>query len=137
MSRKIKTDDIVEALLDARVVEALAKALSPFIKKSIDEGLESRLATLQNSVQDVKQANEKLQSLVNGLAKANTALQQQVAAQAARVNALETYSRIDNLIFKGLPDKSYAEKGVSAAADADASLLADSHASVETTVITF
>jgi hypothetical protein len=33
MPPKVKPDDLVEALLDGRVVDALAKALEPHIKK--------------------------------------------------------------------------------------------------------
>jgi hypothetical protein len=137
MPPKIKPDDIVDALLDSRVVEALAKALSPFIKKSIDEALDERLAALAKSVQEVKQANDRLQAQVGELRKANADLRQHVDSQSTRVDALEAYSRLDNLIIKGLPDRSYAERGTHAAADADSAALADSQMSVEATVITF
>ena len=39
---KLKSDDLVEVILDGKVVEALAKALSPFIKQIIDENVSGR-----------------------------------------------------------------------------------------------
>ena len=50
---------------------------------------------------------------------------------------METYSRLDNLIIKGLPEQSYAERGTQESADADQSLQMESHSAVESTVISF
>ena len=47
-------DDITEALLDAKVVEALAKALSPFIALSLDEAIGKRLEGLTTIVRELK-----------------------------------------------------------------------------------
>jgi hypothetical protein len=51
---KPTTDELVEALLDTKVVEALAKALSPFITLSIDEVLGKRLEGMATTIRDMK-----------------------------------------------------------------------------------
>ena len=137
MPPKIKPDDLVEALLDGRVVEALAKALSPFINKTINECLAERLADITKSLVDVKQANDLLQNQVGLLKRENDGLRQQMTSQTSRIEALETYSRLDNPIVKGLPEQSYAERGSPAANHADDTQSATSHLAVESTVLSF
>jgi septal ring factor EnvC (AmiA/AmiB activator) len=104
MPPKLKPDDLVEALLDGRVVEALAKALSPFIQKTIDECLSQRLADFSKALHDVKASNDRLQSQVGDLKRENVNLRRQVTSYESRLDALETYSQLDNLIVKGLPE---------------------------------
>ena len=53
------------------------------------------------------------------------------------MDALESCTRLDNLIFKGLPEQSFAERGTPAATDTDSAAIADSHLAVEQTVIAF
>jgi len=42
MSRKVKPDDVLDAILDPRAVEAIAKALAPFVTMAIDKSLTGR-----------------------------------------------------------------------------------------------
>ena len=135
MPPKIKPDDLVEALLDGRVVEALAKAVSPFMKKTIDKCLTERLEVVSKTIKDVQQNNNKLQGQVQVLEKTNTELRQQTTRLTERLEALESYSKLDNLIIKGLPEKSYAERGSLSAESSD--VIVESQASVMSTVLTF
>ena len=137
MPPKLKTDDLIEAILDGKVVEALAKALSPFLKKIIDESLDDKLATLTKTVSDVQQSNAKLQAQMTMLKKENDDMRVQLTTQGGRLESIEAYSRLDNLIIKGLPETSYAERASKGSADADESLHAESNSSVESTVISF
>lgn len=138
------TEELIEALLDARLVEALADALSPFIKRMIDDHVTSRFAELDKSIVDLKKSSDALkqESVVlkrnaEALKTDNVRLQKQLDENAARLENLETYSRVDNLIFKGLPEKSYAERASgNAGSEADPSATA-SQLSVETTIIEF
>jgi len=52
--KTVNPDDLVEALLDSRVIEALAKALSPFIALSIDEALNKKIAGLVTFIGELK-----------------------------------------------------------------------------------
>jgi hypothetical protein len=138
MPPKIKTDDIIDALLDSKVVDALANALSPLIKKIINESLDDKIAALAKAVTEAQQTSAKLSTRVAELTNENADMRLQLTSQGARLAAMETYSRLDNLIIKGLPEPSYAEKGTRGSADADESLhTADSHSAVESTVLAF
>ena len=132
MPPKIKTDDIIDALLDSKVVDALANALSPLIKKIINESLDDKIAALAKAVTEAQQTSAKLSTRVAELMNENADMRLQLTSQEARLDAMETYSRLDNLIIKGLPETSYAERGTRGSADADESLhTADSHSAVE------
>jgi len=57
---KVKPDDFIEALLDAREVDALARALAPLISLSIEdyeESLKSKLKAFESSIRDLKVEN--------------------------------------------------------------------------------
>ena len=138
MPPKIKTDDIIDALLDSKVVDALANALSPLIKKIINESLDDRIAAISKSVTEAQETSAKLASRVTELTKENADMRLQLSSQGARLDSMETHSRLDNLIIKGLPETSYAERGTRGSTDADESLhTADSHSAVESTVLAF
>jgi len=133
----VKPDDIIDALLDERVGEALARALGPFLKKSIDEALQEKFAEFNRTLHALKKDNVALHVQVDELRIENTDLRRQVVEQNVRVEAIETYSRIDNLIIKGLPDQSFAERGTPAATNADSVSLVAGHTSVLNTVLAF
>jgi hypothetical protein len=133
---KPTADDLVEALLDTKVVEALAKALSPFITLSIDEALGKRLEGLTSSLRDMKGEVNRVNKHCDEVAKENAALKKVVEEQDRRLEELECYSRSDNLIIRGLPEQSTAERATGTAL-ADNPSMFDSHQSVEKTVLTF
>src|ERR1043165_8174030 len=99
MPLKIKTDDIIDALFDSKVVDALANALSPLIKKFINDSLDDRIAALSKSVIEAQETSAKLASRVTELTKENADMRLQLSSLGARLDSLETYSRLDNLII--------------------------------------
>jgi hypothetical protein len=94
-------DDITEALLDTKVVEALAKALSSFIALSLDEAIGKRLEGLTTTVRELKGEVVRLKSQCAEAEKQNVALLKKVTDQGQRLEDVESYSRTDNLIIRG------------------------------------
>jgi TolA-binding protein len=83
-------DDLITALGDDRVLEAIGALF------------ENKLHSLLESVTELKRDNERL--------KANaTKLQSQLDQANARITALDSYSRSDNLIITGVPFSTSAE----------------------------
>jgi hypothetical protein len=134
---KPSPEDFIEALLDSRVVDALAKALSPFIALSIDEALGKKLDGLTSAVRDLKQDNIRLAKQCETLAAENVNLNKLVSVQSQRIDDLECYSRSENLIIRGLPEGSAAERASNAPSLDDNSTLLDGPQSVEDTVREF
>ena len=128
---KLKTDELIEALLDQKVVEALGKAIGPIIAQSVDDILGRKLSDLTTAIRDLKQENQRLTRRCDDLTAQNTVLRTQLDDQETRLEDLENYSRASNLIIRGLPESSYAER---ASGSADA-LSSESHTSVEHSII--
>jgi regulator of replication initiation timing len=128
MPPKLKPDDFVEALLDSRVVDALAKALSPLISLTIEESLNKKLAGLLTSVSDIKKEASILAEKTTTLAKENRILHE-------RLSTLEAYSKSDNLIIRGLPESSAASRATASPAPDDANVLKETHSQVEDSVL--
>ena len=138
MPPKSKTaDDVIEAVLDSRVVDALAKALAPVLSLSIAEILDKKLEGLTAAVKDLKTANARLVGQCDNIAQENASLKKLVTDQSRRIDDLESYSRSENLIIRGLPEQSAAERATGAAVIDDNTSLMDSNKSVESTVIAF
>src|SRR5882757_6643202 len=96
MGPKVKHDEILDVMLDPRSVEAIAKALAPFISSAIDKCLTDRLSSLLGHMDELRAEND--------------SLRKELADQNTRLDDLEAYSRSDNLIIRGLPEKSVAER---------------------------
>jgi len=133
---KLKTEDLVEALLDPRVLEALMKALTPF-KTSIETTLDKKLESFGATLRSIKAENGVLADKCKALSAENVELKKQIEACSQRVEECERYSRSDNLIFRGLPERSSAEVASAAPSLQDGSTLRESHTSVEETVSAF
>src|ERR1043165_7122346 len=133
---KPTTDELVEALLDTKVVEALAKALSPVITLAIGEVLGKRLEGMATTIHDMKGEISCLTKQCEELTKDNVSLRKTVGEQNIRVDELERYSRTDNIIIRGLPEQSSAERA-SAIAVGDNLSTMESNLSVEKTVVSF
>jgi len=116
MPPKIKPYDSVIVLLNTRLIEALAKALSPFIRLSIDEAVNKRFADLTSSVGELKKKTTHITEITKRLTKENKQLNEHVAA-------LEAYTRGDNLIIRGLPERSVSERASASPAFGDIAAL--------------
>ena len=104
--------DLIEALQDSRVVDALGKALAPFISLTVDEGLKKQLEeTSDNGLRRAEGGRyvRLIQAVQENTAKENARLQKLADDHNRRLDDIETYSRSDNLIFRGLPEASAAE----------------------------
>ena len=96
MRPKIKHDDVLQAMLDPTTVEAIAKALAPFITTAIDKCLTDKLGHLLGRMDELRTENVQLRK--------------ELSQQNQRLDDLEAYSRSDNLIIRGLPEISMAER---------------------------
>jgi len=54
MPPKVKPDDFVDALLDSRVVDALAKALSPLINKTIQDAIATHIGPVNIKISEMQ-----------------------------------------------------------------------------------
>lgn len=131
-------DEFIEALLDSRVVEALAKALMPCLQLTIDEAIGKKLEGLTAAVRELKSDNARQAKQYDILALDNVNLQKLVSEQSRRLNELETYSRRENLIIRGLPESSFAESATASSTSSAADNVAeDSSSAIERSVVLF
>jgi hypothetical protein len=137
MAKKIKPDDIVEALLDSRVVHALAKALAPFIALTIEESLTKKMESLTTAMRELKSDNTRLTKQCDNITAENISLKKTIDEQGRRIDDLDSYSRCQNLIIRGLPENSTAERATEGADANDRTSIRDSHQAVEKTVVSF
>ncbi len=131
-------DDLIEALQDDRLVDAIGKALSPLITLTIQEAVKKQLEGLSSAVKDLKAENVRLTTQCQAIKHENTQLRKTTDEHARRLDELESYSRNDNLIFKGLPERTFSERATNAPSLADnAPVLRESYGMVEETVLEF
>jgi len=103
MPPKLKPTDFIDALSESGVVDALAKALTPFITLSIEESLKTKLNEFELLLRDLKLDNVRLNNKCESLNKESEALKKIVSDQNRRIDDLEAYSRCDNLIIREYP----------------------------------
>lgn len=130
---KSKADDIIEALLDPRVNEALCKSLSTMIALTIEETLTRKFGKLFEDVKILQRQNDSLKKVTTDLKVENDKL-------CKRIDELETHSRCENLVIRGLPETSYAERasgGATGGAPTTANTVsvAESNLAVENAII--
>ena len=102
--------DLIEALQDSRVIDALGKSLAPLIALSVEESLKKHLESLSIAVRELKADNVRLAKQCESTVKENERLQKVVDVHSRRLDDIESYSRSDNLIIRGLPERSAAER---------------------------
>jgi len=137
MAPKVKPDDIIDCLSDTRVVEASAKALAPYIALSIDDSLKAKLQDFERAIGERKTNTAPLNNKCDLTTQENDALKKIVNDQYRQIDDLESYSRCDNLIIRGLAEQSAAEGATGATSLDDRASVQYSHISVESTVIAF
>jgi hypothetical protein len=130
--------DLIEALQDSRVIDALGKSLAPLIALSVEESLKKHLESLSIAVRELKADNVRLAKQCESTVKENERLQKVVDVHSRRLDDIESYSRSDNLIIRGLPERSAAERASDAPPlSGDRPNLRESHESVEATALEF
>lgn len=104
----ISVDALIAVLSNERVVEAFAKMLQPIWQKSIDAALDSRLGELRSDIDKLSVDLHERDAKLAVLEKDNVELRKRSEQYEHQIDALESYSRVDNVIIYGLPE-SYAE----------------------------
>lgn len=94
--------DLIEALLDDRVITALGSTLGETISKLVEDKVNKVLGPIQTKLGQLVTSNEQAKQEISALKTENKDLK-------SRVEALEAYSRIDNVIIHGLHYSSFAE----------------------------
>lgn len=107
-------DDLVQALRDARVIEALGTVMQLHIQPLIQ--------TITELKEDNKRKDEKIK-----------VLEDELHSSSKRLDALEAHTRRDNLIISGLPVQSFGE--AAATSTADEANVNQSNELVETSVL--
>ena len=135
------TDDLLEAFLDTRVIEALGKALSPAISKCVEDAMApfvQRLENLTAQVRELKADNTRFNTQLESVANENVRLKKLLDESNRRLDDLDSYSRCDNLIIRGLPERTASERASDAPALNDgAPSLRENFEAVESTVLEF
>ena len=134
MAPKVKPDDLVDALYDPRVLTALTAVLSPLIETAVQTAIDKGLVTIVEAAVDRKMGDlltsirEMGQTCTTLRAKADRCegecniLREKLTQQARLIDDLEASSRCENLIFRGVPEQSYAERGSSSHSAQDRNL---------------
>ena len=61
-NKKSKTDELLEALLDPRIVEALGRALSPMIAQTVQGAVQDAIGTINKRLDGLSICVEKLKN---------------------------------------------------------------------------
>lgn len=100
-------DQLIEALKNDAVAEALGKALAPFITLSVQESV----TEISNSIKMLVTENRNLNDKVMRMEGENKDLHTRLAAAENKLEAVERDRRSCNIIIKGLHEGSFAERG--------------------------
>jgi len=96
--------DLITALSNKDVTDAFAASILPTLMASIEE----KFVSLSSSVQQLRNDYDSLLVENNILREENEQLRHATESHSARLDALESYTRVDNIIIKGIPE-TYAE----------------------------
>ena len=139
-NKKSKTDELLEALLDPRIVEALGRALSPIIAQTVQGAVQDAIGTINKRLDGLSACVEKLKNDFNFLSvradhyeAENAKLRKIIRDNGDRLEEQEVYSRSCNLIIRGLPETTAAERATSSTGGQ----LHESYEAVENTVTAF
>lgn len=113
-STKLDRDDLIEAITDGRVMEALAKNLTVLLKPVIESIVRAEVKLIEAALK------EEMEKMVRGLVDPHlkalnesvTALKHENKQLKERLDQQEAYSKSDNLLFYGVPE-SLASQSVS------------------------
>jgi hypothetical protein len=98
---EISIDVLITALSNERVVEAFVKALQPLMQPSIVDALSVEMS---KQIEGLKVDINSRDKEIEVLKKENHHLRNAAKQHAIQLEALENYSRIDNVIVHGLPE---------------------------------
>jgi len=118
-------EQIVEALCNPDVAEALGKAIGPMIALSVKE-------LVSSSVKELLEENKNLRGRLLKIEEVNDQLKSRVVSLEDRLEDLDRDRKATNIIIRGLPESSYSER---TSADGNAENGSSRHSSVAATVI--
>lgn len=94
---------LIAALTDKAVIDTLSSVFQPIIAQSV-----ACISDLKTMIEELRNDLHSKDELIDKLKLENDVLQSTVQETNQRLDLLETYTRVDNLIVKGLPE-SYSE----------------------------
>src|SRR5437867_12475696 len=107
--KKTISEEIMEALLDPRVIHAQSKILSPLIAQEVSRVIDNKLESLSSSINSVAEENKKLQTVTDQLVISNNTLSAENTQLRSQIDSLSVYTRRDDLVFYGLRYSSFAD----------------------------
>ena len=106
-----KIDELIEALLDQRVQEALAANTSGSLALMVEELLNKKLENVLRTCTELKRENAVLKLALATAEKSIESIVRTNADLCVRLDSQECFSRRENIVIRGLPEVSYAEVG--------------------------
>lgn len=103
------SSNLVTAVLDQKVLDALIKALTPVITTVIERCLDEKLKALLGDVTKVKALAEATEVRTTALEGALKKANEQITKMKAQIEDMDSYSKRDNLIIHGLKIQSFAD----------------------------
>lgn len=129
--KKPLVEELIEAMRNADVAEAIGKALAPLIQLTVGETIKNEIS---NVLAELAQQNKTLRKDVDTLTTENVSLKSRLADTENRLEELDRNQRHNSIIIRGLPETTYAERAsASEATDAPS----QTHESVERTTMDF
>src|SRR5271155_5474371 len=95
----VSAADLIEALRDPSVAEAIAVAIGPFIARVIEAALEAKLAGIHTAVAGLATECAGLKTTLNAVNIENAVLKSQVDDQGKQLEDVEIYSCAHDLII--------------------------------------
>lgn len=136
LSSQYLSGKFIECLRFDSVREALGETMATFIDLAVEEAVNKKLSGLKENFDKMCQENLKLQQTVNILQTENKDLKERLSGQERNVNEIHKAHRELNLVVRGLPERTYAERS-SPNGEENATEQQPSHLSVQETVTEF
>ena len=97
----IKIDELVFAISDPRVIEAVSKCLLP---KFIARSVEGTFKVLRSEITDLTSKFRERDEQITSLQSTKNELKHNIAIHQQKLEAFEVYFRVDNLVVYVLPE---------------------------------
>lgn len=127
---------LIECMQDSDVAAALNTAVAPFLELAVEEGIKNILNEHNRKLEKITQENVKLSRTVHELTQENAKLKERLENSEKNVDEVEKVQRSSNLIIRGLPERTFAER-TSPSGDSETATAQPSYESVEKTVTEF
>jgi len=118
MPPKLKVDELVEAFSDVKVAQAIAAAIMPHMRDYLSAIVKDAMDKFTTELQGVREELSSQNKKIVHLEDENALLRKQM-------DGMDADSRLSSLVFRGLPERTYAERlsGTSAVYEASSSTL--------------